>query len=710
MVATAVASGAAADVIVGVAVPSTLEGALSPAARIVQRAAIAAAVRDVHARAATAGVDVGPPFGGLPYFRARVSAAALDGLARTPGVASIEAVVPYRPLLAESTVLVDAPPAWTSGATGMGWSVAVLDSGVETSHPFFGGRIVAEACYSTWAEGTSLCPNGAPSAVGAGSAEACSFVSDCGHGTHVAGVAVGASGQGGMNGVAPGAHLIAVQVFSRVDDDAQCGRGQSPCLVSSNADILSGLAHVLSLAGTANGASIAAVNISIGGGAFGSSASCDAANPSLKAAIDQLRSIGIATVIASGNDGQSSALSAPACISSAVSVGATTDTAPVTVPGYSNDASFLTLLAPGSDITSSVPGGAYAVKSGTSMAAPHVAGAWAILKQAVPNATVGAIVGAFKATGRPVVDPGTGRTHPLIDVDAARRELTGIGGALLPGPPVDFDAMVNGTSVTLTWTPPVVGAAPTGYTILARASPAGPLTALLPVGSVTTFTTTASAGVYVLSVVATNAVGSSRESNTLTVTLPGGLGRPDPPTNLQVVVNGSTATFRWASPQAGGPVDDYVFIAGDVPSFWMPAASITVAPTQTTLVIPNIPTGRYYARVFARNAAGPSAYSSNEVVVTIVGAAPPAAPTLLAPVVAGSSVTTAWTPGAGAPASSYVLAAALTPGGSPTLTSTHASTSAMFPAVASGTYFLRVYAVNAAGISPPSNEILLVVP
>ena len=104
-----------------------------------------------------------------------------------------------------------------------------------------------------------------------------------------------------------------------------------------------------------------------------------------KPIIDNLRSIGIATVIASGNSGIPFAISSPACISSAVSVGSTNKDD--TVSAFSNVASFLSLFAPGDSITSSVTGGTYASESGTSMATPHVAGAWAVLHQAAPTAS-----------------------------------------------------------------------------------------------------------------------------------------------------------------------------------------------------------------------------------------------------------------------------------------------------------------------------------
>ena len=204
--------------------------------------------------------------------------------------------------------------------------------------------------------------------------------------------------------------IVAVQVFH------QNGAGELRAWFS---DILLALQHVLQL--HQDGKAIAAVNMSLGGGEHFSASECDSNFAALKTAIDDLRAAGIATIVSSGNDGFSNALGAPACISSAISVGATSKSN--VVASFSNSASFLDLLAPGVSINSTIPGGGHASFNGTSMAAPHVAGAWAVLKAAKPSATVSDIFNALQTTGAAILDARNSIIKPRIQVDAALAAL-----------------------------------------------------------------------------------------------------------------------------------------------------------------------------------------------------------------------------------------------------------------------------------------------
>src|SRR2546425_5314411 len=184
--------------------------------------------------------------------------------------------------------------------------------------------------------------------------------------------------------------------------------------------------------------------MSLGGGLF--SSTCD--DQPYKPFIDNLRAAGIATVVASGNNGAIDRLSAPACVSTAVSVAATTKDDQVAY--FSNVAPFLSLFAPGVSITSSYPGGVFSIASGTSMAAPHVTGTWAVLKQAKPTASVDEVLQALSVTGVMIEDTvaGTGTTRPRIQVDLALSAL------LNPGTPIIANISPKqgtiGTSPTVT--------------------------------------------------------------------------------------------------------------------------------------------------------------------------------------------------------------------------------------------------------------------
>jgi hypothetical protein len=198
-------------------------------------------------------------------------------------------------------------------------------------------------------------------------------------------------------------------VFSEIIDPGACGSGGTPCTGAFASDILAGLERVYSLALSLN---VVSVNMSLGGSLFTSN--CD--NQPYKPVIDNLRSIGVATVVAAGNSGSTNALSSPACISTAVSVGSVDKSNQVS--SFSDVASFMSLFAPGSAITSSIPGGGYMSLNGTSMATPHVSGTWAILRQAAPGAGVSLVLDALRQTGLPVTDtrPGGTVTAPRVSI------------------------------------------------------------------------------------------------------------------------------------------------------------------------------------------------------------------------------------------------------------------------------------------------------
>jgi len=315
-----------------------------------------------------------------------------------------------KPHLQQSNALISTDIARDYGVNGNGVAVAILDTGIDAAHSTFDDRIVAEACFSTNYvphAATSLCPNGGQSQTGAGSAATtkCTDV-PCWHGTHVASIAAGSNST--YTGVAPQADIIAIQIFSRFNRDSICGMGASPCVLSYQSDQIEALEHVASIAATHN---IAAVNMSLGGGQYMSVCT----NSPYDSIVDTLESLDVIVVASSGNDGYTNALGSPACATKIVSVGSVVDTTD-SVSSFSNSASFLDILAPGQPISAAVPGGGYGTASGTSMAAPHVAGAIALIKSEDGSLTHAQMKSALLNNGTPVLDTRNSLTFPRLEI------------------------------------------------------------------------------------------------------------------------------------------------------------------------------------------------------------------------------------------------------------------------------------------------------
>ncbi|MFE9901590.1 proprotein convertase P-domain-containing protein [Streptomyces achromogenes] len=358
-------------------------------------------------------------FSKSPVTTLRVDSAGLDKLSADPGVVSVTEDIPVPPSLDSTIPLIGADKATTAGTTGTGSAIAILDTGVAVKHPFLGGRVTNEACFSSTDQtygSTSLCPDGTDAQEGPGSADAengpCATMgAACEHGTHVAGIAAGnGAGLSGAprQGVAPGAKIIAIQVFSRFDSADYCG-AEAPCVLSFTSDQLAALEKVDAYKQA--GQPVVAANMSLGGGRYTSACDADAR----AAIITTLYNEGVATVAAAGNQGYTNAVNAPACVPHAVAVGATTDDDQLTT--YTNRGPLVDIFAPGNGVTSSLPGNTYGSKNGTSMATPHVAGALAVLRQANPAAPLGDLVKALTGTGRAITY--TEGPTPRLQLDGA---------------------------------------------------------------------------------------------------------------------------------------------------------------------------------------------------------------------------------------------------------------------------------------------------
>jgi len=369
----------------------------------------------------------------LPHLAFSVDAAGLEALRSSPLVNDIYDDKFLRVAQAQppSVTLIGAPAAWQMGYNGAGKTIAILDTGVDKTHSSLSGKIVSEACYSTDDPGTEdpgdevipLCPGDATESEAPGSGVNCAMSTspDCAHGTSVAGIAVA---------VAPGANLISIKVASLVNnaDDCEAAGASTPCILTSPSDLNRGLERVHELATTPGPLfnNVASVNVSLAYPTF--TDNCDNGN-SVKEWIDNLRSVGIATVVAAGNEagrvGQANAIGFPACTSSAISVGATgNDANPIAdvVAPFSNGASFLSLLAPGYFASAPIPGGGFSSTpvSGTSIAAAHVSGTWAIIKQWRPNDGVAEVFNRLNNSGMPITDPrNNNEPKSRIRIDAA---------------------------------------------------------------------------------------------------------------------------------------------------------------------------------------------------------------------------------------------------------------------------------------------------
>jgi subtilisin family serine protease len=345
----------------------------------------------------------------LPYVAFDVNAAELRSLEQSGKAASVTESVKQVPLLNDSTGIVQSKAEVAHGFDGSGQTVAVLDTGVDSTHAFLAGRVTDEACFSSGPN----CPNGTDAQTGPGSARPCGYAAGCAHGTHVAGIAAGKGtpATGGFDGVAPGAEILAISMVH--PDKDETGTLQPFAAID---DEVAGLNYVFSAMSA--GRQVAAVNISFGSRVTYAPGACPTEMQPVRDAINLLKFWGTATVFAAGNAGSTTGVSSPGCIDEAVTVGSTEKND--TVSGFSNSAAQVDLLAPGGSIMSSVPGGRFEAWSGTSMAAPHVAGAWAIYKERFPQADdVDAVLARMQSGGRRVTDTRNGLVRSRLDIAAA---------------------------------------------------------------------------------------------------------------------------------------------------------------------------------------------------------------------------------------------------------------------------------------------------
>jgi subtilisin family serine protease len=251
---------------------------------------------------------------------------------------------------------------YTYAATGAGVHVYILDTGIRTTHTEFGGRASGDFTAINDGNGSNDCN---------------------GHGTHVSGTVAGAT-----YGVAKQARLHAVRVLDCSGNGSVSG-------------VIAGIDWV-----TANHASPAVANMSLGGGA----------STALDNALSNSVAAGVTYSVAAGNSGADACLSSPSRAPEAITVGATS-TSDVRA-SFSNFGTCVDLFAPGVGIVSAYNGSdtQAATLNGTSMSAPHVAGAAALFLETTPGATPADVTSALltNSTSGVVGSAGAGSPNRLL--------------------------------------------------------------------------------------------------------------------------------------------------------------------------------------------------------------------------------------------------------------------------------------------------------
>ncbi|MEU4622158.1 S8 family peptidase [Actinoplanes sp. NPDC023801] len=322
-------------------------------------------------------------------------------------------------------------------STGSGVTVAVIDTGVDSSHPDLAANVLRG--YDAVANRAGVITDGN------------------GHGTHVAGTIAAVTGNNaGVSAVAPDARILPVKVLS------DNGSGYS-------SDTAEGIVWAAD-----NGAKV--INMSLGG---------PSRSTAVSNAIAYARSKGVTVVAAAGNERQSgSPTSYPGADQGVIAVAATTSADGIA--SYSNAGSYVDVAAPGSGILSTYPmrlGNGYASLNGTSMASPHVAAVAALLKAYQPLLTPDQIEAALEKSAVDLGTRGFDSDYGNGRVDAAAA-LTVVTPPTTP--PTTAPTTPSTAPTTPSTAPPTPTTAPTTSPAPSGSTPAAPKLTPLITTNVTT--------------------------------------------------------------------------------------------------------------------------------------------------------------------------------------------------------------------------------
>ncbi|MET0285017.1 MAG: S8 family serine peptidase [Polyangiales bacterium] len=436
----------AADQQVRVIISFREDEAVAAAQPLVRHGAIMKMQQALSARAIP-GLTVTHRYGHVAAVAGTISRAALERLQDDPSIASIEVDEAGEGHLKEAVPAIGGDQVRSVyGLTGKGVRVAVLDTGIDVTHPDLSNAVVAQQCFTQRA-----CPPNRTS-------NSASAQDDHGHGSNVTGV-IASDGVVAPRGFAPDAEIVAVKVNNQNN-------------AGYESDWVAGLDWVFANLATLK---VKVVNMSLGTNLLHAvDGTCDARHQPMLRAVRNLNQAGVVVFAATGNSGSATQIGSPACNTGVIAVGAVYDaTLGHQPPGsatyfdrwrgnfakcgdddvtfdkitcFTNSNSKLDMVAPGAPITSDTIRGRTDTYWGTSQASPAAAGVAALMLQCNPSLTPAQVKEHLLKSGVSVTDPKNGvrvpsiralaavkSACPNIDEDASPDEIAAIGGGTPDG-------------------------------------------------------------------------------------------------------------------------------------------------------------------------------------------------------------------------------------------------------------------------------------